>query len=112
MGQAGGVQAPESNGMGAAQRGSLLSEEDPALMAAIAASYASGSNRASQYSESQLVEQAIRRSKQEEENRERARLRDEQAAEYAVSLQKDRQREAERALRQKEEEEARRKETE
>lgn len=112
--QPGSVQGSEGNGMGGVQRGSLLSDEerDPGLMAAIAASYASGSNRASQYSEQQLVEQAIRRSKQEEENRQRARLRDEQAAEYAESLQVDRQREAERALRLKEEEEARRREAE
>eukprot|EP00406_Dinophysis_acuminata_P005241 CAMPEP_0179219154 /NCGR_PEP_ID=MMETSP0797-20121207/4879_1 /TAXON_ID=47934 /ORGANISM="Dinophysis acuminata, Strain DAEP01" /LENGTH=332 /DNA_ID=CAMNT_0020925597 /DNA_START=93 /DNA_END=1091 /DNA_ORIENTATION=+ len=106
-------QVPEGTGAAStAQRGALLSEDDPALMAAIAASYASGSNRASQYSDQQLVEQAIRRSKQEEENRDRARLRDEQAAEYEESLCIDRQREEERAMRRKEEEEVRRREAE
>merc|ERR1719203_1985278 len=89
-----------------ANRGALLGEEDPSLMAAIAASYAAGNARIGrQHSDEEIVEQAIRRSKNEEEARERERLRNEQATEYEESLRMDRQKEAEKAIRLKEEEE-------
>jgi len=88
-----------------ASRGALLGEEDPALMAAIAASYAGGVVGAG-VTEEELVAQAIRRAKNEEESRQRQRLRDEQEDEYEESLRIDQQRELEKALRKKEEEEA------
>jgi len=84
----------------------ILGEEDPLLMAAIAASYASGNPRLHGQSEEELEAAAVRRSMMEEDNRQRAMLREEQAAEYEESLRIDREREAGKALRQKEEEEA------
>jgi len=100
------------NGADAGQRGAILGDEDPNLLAAIAASYASGNPNASRQTEEELVREAVRRSKLEEEARARARLRDEQAQEYEESLRIDQQREAEKACRQKEEEEKRRVEQE
>lgn len=104
----GGPQGSDAAGMANSNgSGPLLGEEDPSLMAAIAASYASGYAQVGQQSEEELVAAAVRKSKMEEENRQRARLREEQAAEYEESLRIDREREAEKALRLKEEEEAR-----
>lgn len=55
--------------------------------------------------EAELLAAAVRKAQIEEENRERAQLREEQEAEYEESLRIDREREAEKALRRKEEEE-------
>uniref|UniRef100_A0A7S4UF83 UBX domain-containing protein n=1 Tax=Alexandrium monilatum TaxID=311494 RepID=A0A7S4UF83_9DINO len=60
--------------------------------------------------EAELVAAAVRKTQMEEENRERRRLIAEQEAEYEESLRIDREREAEKALRQKEEEERRQRE--
>lgn len=94
----------------APNNGPLLSDEDHRL-AAIAASYDSGGTGGNNLagnilSEEELLAQAIRREKLHEESLERARLREEQSAEYEESLRIDQQREQEKALRKKEEEEA------
>lgn len=60
--------------------------------------------------EAELMAAAVRKSRIEEESRERRRLIAEQEAEYEESLRIDREREAEKQLRQKEEEERRQRE--
>lgn len=91
---------------------------DPTLMAAIAANYALNGGLGArpearpQQTEDEVLAQAMQASKNEEENRERARLRDEQAMEYEESLRIDQQREEERKNREREEEEQQRREEE
>jgi len=107
----GSPQGADAAGESSSSRtGPLVADEDASLMAAIAASYASGSGRAGPQSEEERAAAAARKAAMEEENRERARLRQEQEAEYEESLRIDREREAEKALRRKEEEEQRRRE--
>uniref|UniRef100_A0A7S1QM33 UBX domain-containing protein n=1 Tax=Alexandrium catenella TaxID=2925 RepID=A0A7S1QM33_ALECA len=60
--------------------------------------------------EEEVMAEVARKAQMQEEARERARLRAEQEAEYEESLRVDREREAEKALRQKEEEERRQRE--
>lgn len=100
-------QEPNGAASGSGGRERLLDEgADPTLMAAIAANYAlNGASGPRQPSDDEAVAQAMRASKNEEENRERARLRDEQAREYEESLLIDQQREEEAQRRQREEEE-------
>lgn len=109
----------ETGGDGTPPPGALQGDEDPGLVAAIAASYASGGTGGGgpagarlTPTEEELLAQAIRRAKNEEESRERARLREEQASEYEESLRIDQQREYEKALRKKEAEEAARQKAE
>lgn len=79
-------------------------DEDAAIAAAIAASYGTGGTGGG-LSEEELVAQAIRNERLQEESRQRAMLREEQENEYEESLRIDQQRELEKAQKRKEEEE-------
>lgn len=89
--------------------------DDAAIVAAMGGNYASGGANGSTGPPTEgdhQYTQALRRSNLEEEARERARLLEEQQAEYEESLRIDQQREAERQCRLKEEAEAQRLEEE
>ncbi|CAK0789751.1 unnamed protein product, partial [Prorocentrum cordatum] len=86
----------------------------PGLCKALASIYynAWASSKAELFDKKELVEQAIHRSRMEEENRQRTMLINEQESEYEESLRIDREKAEQKALKEKEEEERARREAE